>query len=410
MKAYKGTFTANTGTGNQTVNGIVDENGAAFTPKAVILWTSYATADVTFADGYTFGLGVTDSGLSGSASVAADDNVAAQQAACAVSTGMAVMNAPAAATATRVGAWVSFGSGEFVINWTTADGAAPIYHYLALGGDDLTADVVSYALATVRSATAASVVPSAWVAVAGASTAVSAIMQASLIGLKADGTYGQGVSQVYVDDNQNPSVCRRFQRDGRSIILGTVENSVNALGAEDAFGTAYSAASGTNSLTRKVLLLGGVLAASAAGLQPAATGNQAISGLGFRPKCVIIMSVAAAANAGTTPDNDANICIGACDRTRSGYALTVSTTAVTPSVSVKYSDAAGMLAAVTANATAGSSTIDAEAVLQSIDADGFTLNWTTADATAREYIWLALGDVPAAASGETAYPFVGAIA
>jgi hypothetical protein len=37
------------------------------------------------------------------------------------------------------------------------------------------------------------------------------------------------------------------------------------------------------------------------------------------------------------------------------------------------------------------STTDAEADLNSFDADGFTLNWSTADATAREFIYLAFG-------------------
>jgi hypothetical protein len=37
------------------------------------------------------------------------------------------------------------------------------------------------------------------------------------------------------------------------------------------------------------------------------------------------------------------------------------------------------------------STTDAEADLSSLDSDGFTLDWTTADAVAREFIFTAFG-------------------
>ena len=37
------------------------------------------------------------------------------------------------------------------------------------------------------------------------------------------------------------------------------------------------------------------------------------------------------------------------------------------------------------------STTDAEADLSSFDPDGYTLNWTTADAVAREFIGLSMG-------------------
>jgi hypothetical protein len=43
------------------------------------------------------------------------------------------------------------------------------------------------------------------------------------------------------------------------------------------------------------------------------------------------------------------------------------------------------------------SAADAEADLNSLDSDGFTLNWSTADAVAREFFYLAMGDTAAAA-------------
>jgi hypothetical protein len=44
--------------------------------------------------------------------------------------------------------------------------------------------------------------------------------------------------------------------------------------------------------------------------------------------------------------------------------------------------------------TSASPTTNAEAALSSFDADGFTLNWTTADSTARVFGYVAFGDNP----------------
>jgi hypothetical protein len=147
--------------------------------------------------------------------------------------------------------------------------------------------------------------------------------------------------------------------------------------------------------------------AAGSGLQPAATGTQAISGLGFSPKAVLLVSVGQTAQ--TTTQSEAKFSVGGCDRTRIGHAIAGSTNGVTPSVCVTNEDTINLLTSFTPNATAASSSVEAQATLNSIDIDGFTLNWTTADATQREYIWLAFGDAAVVASGERSRTFVGAV-
>jgi hypothetical protein len=56
----------------------------------------------------------------------------------------------------------------------------------------------------------------------------------------------------------------------------------------------------------------------------------------------------------------------------------------------QHLDSASIIKMLTPGA-AGSPTTNAVADLVSFDADGFTLNWTTADATAREILYLAFG-------------------
>jgi hypothetical protein len=394
MKAYKGTFVANTATGNQTISGIVDESAAAFTPKAVLLWSSYATADVTFQDGFNFAFGMTDGTTSGSGSLVAQDNVATQRCGSRVDTVMACMNTATATTAVRSGAFVSFGSGQFVINWTVQDGVAAIWHYLALGGDDLDAAVVSQALIMARTAVTASFDVAANIQFSTQSGTANSTAQGALVATRESGAFNQGMWWFFLDDNISPANSLRFQRADQSVVIGNNNGSIDAVGAQDPLGMAYDVTNTNGNLTRKGLMVGGVLAAGGSGLQPAATGTQAVSGLGFSPKCVLIFSIGNVAIANKTSANDTKLSFGAADRTRQGFGYNANVDGQNPSVAVNYSDDGAIIAAVTPNATAASSTIDAQAAIQSVDADGFTLNWTAADATAREYVWLALGDDP----------------
>src|SRR3990167_6849512 len=54
--------------------------------------------------------------------------------------------------------------------------------------------------------------------------------------------------------------------------------------------------------------------------------------------------------------------------------------------------------------TAGTPTVNAEATFTSMDTLGFTVNWTTTDATARENLYLALASAPTAATTEYVAP------
>lgn len=409
MYAYKGTFTANTGTGNQTVSGIVDETGAAFTPKAVILWSNYGTT-TGFLDGYSYSFGFADGTTAGAVSTTASDNVATIRAAGSTSaTGMACKNAATSTTITRLGAFSSFGSGQFVINWSTADGVAPTYHYLALGGSELNVAGYLDELNRFPGAAFASITsPAAFVNFAGLSTTS---LGHTGIGFLAwwNAVRNQALAIAGIDDSTT-STSRRIQRKDRVYASMAVSGAgVFNMGGVDGLGTFWDVLTDTSNAQGYTLALSGIAAACGSGLQPTATGTQAVSGLGFSPKCVLIASIGNVAITNTTVANDAKISVGGADRTRQGHAVAACTAAANPSVCVTKYDTTNIVTAVTANATAASSTIDAQAALQSIDADGFTLNWTTADATQREYIWLALGDVPAAGGGggEHAHTFFG---
>lgn len=409
MFAYKGSFDGNTATGNQTISGIVDENSSAFTPKAVIVWTTGTTA-AGFANGWVLQLGFSDGTTTGSAETTADDNVATQRTASLRSATRLVELINAAGTVLRAGTLSSFGSGQFVINWTTAPATSEKFHYLALGGTDLDVAFTMNRMDQLRTTLITGVSDLSAIIFGGAYNSGAGHGRTSLgwTAIHSDGTIEQGTSCPYIRDNVNPSQCQRYQRTDRCRARFNSGGGSMALDAFwDQIGMALPTYGADSNALGHDLLLGGIATAAGNGLQPTSTGTQAITGLGFSPKCVLIMSVGAAAS--TSVQNGAAICIGAADRTRQGYAITGAGNGVTPSVTVSKYDLTNAIAAITPNATAASTTTDAEASIQSIDSDGFTLNWATADATQRQYLWLALGDAPAAAAGERSRTFVGSI-
>jgi hypothetical protein len=395
MDVFVGSFSANSGTGNQTVSGIVDAAGNAFTPKAVMLITGYNTA-AGFQDGWRFSFGLTDGTTSAAISTYGQDNTAGATVRTVVSTDF-FRQSDTVPTILRQGAFVSFGSGEFTVNWTTASGNQTIL-FVAFGGADLDAAVVSRRQDGVDTAVAPGFTPAAQIAL-GCASFLDLFLSVGFLGNE-DGSMGQGTSMPVWNSGSNPTQAARTQRTDRLFAApNTTGSAVQTLGGLDAIGTFFEVLNVDSKVLQKNLLLGGIAAKCGSLLQPAATGTQAVSGVGFEPKAVFFITIGNTALTGTTLANDAQLCLGVADRTRQGYVVSGSTDNVATSVCVSKYDTSKVIAAFTPNATAASTTTEAEASVQSIDADGFTLNWTTADATAREVVWLALGDASGGAGG-----------
>ncbi len=125
------------GTGTQTVTGVVDQDGAAFTPKAIIFLGARqngTTGATRMCLGFADCINLVDRaieyqqrGSSGSTT-----NTEVRGAAKAVTM---IENA---ASATAAEADISaVASGEFTLNWTTNDTNTARIHYLAMGGDGI---------------------------------------------------------------------------------------------------------------------------------------------------------------------------------------------------------------------------------------------------------------------------------
>lgn len=118
--------------------------------------------------------------------------------------------------------------------------------------------------------------------------------------------------------------------------------------------------------------------------QKTSTGTKATTGLGFAPGALIVAGIGKTNVAGAS-QNDDYLSIGAYDGTIHAAWWRGSKSSQNPtSTATRY---------VTDKILTHSqppSTTDAEASVASLDSDGFTLNWTTADATARAFGYLAI--------------------
>jgi hypothetical protein len=166
----------------------------------------------------------------------------------------------------------------------------------------------------------------------------------------------------------------------------------------DGFTLNISSAPSNDVLIQFYAMRGGGSYVVGTALGPAANGTQAISGLGIQPTSLLFASTQVEAL--DTPETDW-FCMfgGASDPSYFGladptvqYAAWGGATQATPVDN--YSDKlispdSCILMAIDSDLAAPAPVILAEANLDSFDADGFTLDWTTTDGTQRYYGWFA---------------------
>lgn len=405
MNVFKGTFAANTSTGNQTISGI------GFTPKAIILWTSYRTA-TGFTDGYQFQIGMADGTNQNSWAVISNE-AAPNDTDRAKSESQLILIRNVAGTNIRVATIVSLGSGEFVINWSTVDANAVVFHFMAFGGDEINVVVGNDTFAARYSASntdfdGLTFNPELVFFVGCVSSSDAA--NGPCLGWAASGVPGgtitQGSAAGQVRDAQSTSITGRFQSASRCVDI--FSSSAQSLAVDLRFTGGWTVAATTPTAATTAahyLAIGGISAKAGSGNQPTSTGNQAITGLDFTPKGVMVLSVGNTTSASVATES--RFSVGGSDGSNQGWAWTGAVDNVNPIRTAIGHSVSNIVTMSTPDATGSASTTEAQASLSSLDADGFTLNWGTADATQREYLWVAMGDAPvdSGGGGETSHTF-----
>ena len=396
----KGTITAHTSTGSQGYTGV------GFTPKAIAFWGTNQTATGYLGNVRVFYGAATRQGGSTQQwcqAISADDTLGTSDtgrgnnnAAC-----IHAHNDATTPTVEMVADLTSFDADGFTLNWSIAAGSAWIIHYLALGGSDITnayaGNVLTTATTSNQAITAPGFTPEALWGVCNLQGAWNQDISQGNICMgfatpAARGTTAWRSRDAQANEDGAGSQITTQWLSGIASTAGTAAPVIevaswdaNGFTIQDDFGVAMAVG---------YLAIAGGQHFVGSETSRTSTGTKATTGVGFEPTGVAMMSWGLAASASIDTSSDVNLAFGASDETSEGYTgISLDDGNTTMAVDMRTVDTKVIGAQDVTPATIR------EADLDSFDADGFTLNWTTADATAAQFIYWAMGSDPAAPGG-----------
>ncbi len=384
-----GSFSQRTSTGSQSVTGV------GFQPKAVLFFLTDKTADGSAAN-CQIGYGVATSSSNRWCFYGiAQSGLSTHSCSRRYSLSACIGAITAAGAIAAEAGLSSMDSDGFTVNWGTADSTARIVNYIALGGSDISGarcgEIQGPTVTGNQSFTGFGFKPTALIAFCmGTTTAAPALGAASVrpgMGFAGGGGQAMFANSIFY----TTALSRRFQRT--DLVAGEAASS----GASICKAQLYSFDSDGFTLNwtevytagRYIyyLALAGPRVKVGSFTQKTSTGTLATTGVGFQPSVLFLGSYNLAADSSGFYDG-ARVSVGAADGSQQ-FAATWGGSASGTTSDSQDLDRGAVLKMMT---PAGSSpTTQAAAHLESFDADGFTLHWTTADATARQIIYLAIG-------------------
>lgn len=292
--------------------------------------------------------------------------------------------------------FVSMDADGFTLDWTTADSNARIVNYIAIGGDSVTnvktGQETARTTAGTKATTGVGFQPDGMLFFAPGSNTAATVEGAqthqSFIGW-ASSTSARGfVGQRDIDGAVESS--RQQQTNGVIAFTNSADSAAFAdLNSLDADGFTL------NWTTPAVgahyfywVALKGVSIKAGSFNQATSTGNQATTGVGFKPSSLIVQSFCNTSTTSVVSHKRWSFGAGSSSSAR-GCVWAGSTHAASPAVRKNNLDRTKIIKLMTE--ASGGPTVDAAADLVTMDADGFTVNWTTVDATARQILYLAIG-------------------
>jgi hypothetical protein len=377
--------------------------GVGFQPKLLIVSGGHATAYETFLDGQYTSVGFAVGSGASARTVFYSSNyhggVVAPSAEADIRTSEIASFINSAGIAEGLYGVASFDADGFTLTSTFGvDGER--FQYIAIGGDD-----VEVAAGVANWPTAAGAQAITGVGFSPTTLLFGAIVDTSnfdgCVSLGwCDAQLNQGVTaNHYYDSWANPSDSDRYMSASAAIVLQNhISGNVDAAAAvesldADGFTLQWSAGVSPADSFLWVAIRG---VASEAGVlqQPSSPGDQVISGLGVAPEAVLFQSSEQTALDTQNDDFRLGIGFGAVGANFNTWSGDLDNQANMASRnSVRYShDGASIVSATPSGIAAG--TVTSEAAVSAVANDGFTLSWATADATARQVLFLALGATP----------------
>ena len=405
FSAKAGSFATPTATGSQAITGL------GFSPVMLLLIVSVVKTDGTIAAHVNGSLGF--AGLSSGGSIQQSsvrfrdtDNAAtsSNQRGNTSGTDVVRMFDSSATTSILVATTSSFDVDGFTLNWTTVDAAnAYLVSYLALGGSDFT-DTAHSGQTPAPAATGSQstltgtdtrfgLLPGTFIPNASAGTNVGTGGLTFAVGMYDYSGNQRAVGVGCAGGLATMDTCGR-QIDTK--VHGPVNANVEVPGQ-----AALTAVTSTNytlnwtSITNRNVHMrmhgkGTFVCKIGTETSKTSTGTKATTGLGFAPKGLLAIGRLEASS--TSINSGAYISFGLADGTNQRTISFCSEDATANAQCDSYTNAS-FLARIR-ETTPGSPVVVAEASVSSFDSDGFTLNWSTADATAREFYYIAFGDSP----------------
>lgn len=391
---FKGSFTANTSTGNQSVTGLT------FQPAIVFFWTNAQTSAAWATGNYSlsFGWGVSST-KRGVCAIAGTDAVGTQDTGRSErSAGCILLYSNGTPTVDAVADFVSQNSNGFTINWTDAPASAVLIHYLAVGGSGVTAHASSFGSRTgvgTQAVTGYGGTPDLYFVMENLTAIDSAASTNAVFGLgAAASTTSEGAIGVVDRDASATMVVSTHQRSDR-VLVTSQPTSPPVLYHEvetstfDADGFTLNFI--TNTATGPIFHCGllGIDAAVVASSAPTANGTQAISGLSFAPAGFLALSVNRASSTALDTAGDLRLSIFGASKEGTNAEGGIVWTQDQGNTNSNYDRLYSTTRAIVhANID---QVITAEADVQSWDSAGVTLDWVDTDATSRETLFIFFG-------------------
>lgn len=376
--------TVQAGTGTQSVTGVVDHLNSPFTPTAFLVFGNATLNTVETFWRVTSGF---DNGVSGYGYGSGESND---------SGGKIIRNGYGNRSIyaplenifggnARVAYITNVASGSFDVVLTTNAYNGDVVVIVCLGGSELQA-LVTTATGTAKQTTTFQPAVALFQNQPGASTPSSGPSAYPSWGFAtSDGNQG-----VVALASNNVGGHGRYQRTTKAL---AVLNSTPAVASEysvdswQSDGLTLSSSPGTGFA---MAAFGGCSAASGATTQPVATGTQTIA-TGIKARLFLVLSYGYTAGTSVRTDESA-ISWGMADGTRQAGYWTSEDASGSPLHGARYLSNADVLLFAIPNA--GSSTIHSRAQVTDMDplTGDVTLNWSVVDGTARQFLWLAIGE------------------
>ena len=302
---------------------------------------------------------------------------------------------------------VSFGTGanagKFTLSFTTVTASAQIrIHYMALAGTDITNVLVGSRVMTAATETFSSLGfdPDCILCVSGPQSASlgSWDRKSFAAGAGISPTNRMGFGGRFRNANATNSSSGTYTTElVTTHDTGPTKDTNYDIQAMTATGGGFvlDRTVGANNVPFGFMMLKGIQVITGSIIQPTSAGTVESSSLGFAPLGVMVMG--SDSDALNTNEGDAEFCIGAMAGATEEGAVWFGAKEQDANVD-SASESTRVL--ISRDAGAVPAAIDADAEFSAFGADTFTMNWTTADATQRDYVWIAFG-ASAAAPGVT---------